>query len=956
MKEYSLRTFKLPMRIPSRVQRSQFTKMVSVKGVIFPTGYTRRDFSEVLDRILKLNERESRRLEDTWLAIAGFLAIASPGIIKGIPLNEDGRAIKGTCDRLFHWVLKSWCNQGGDWVLTHLKSLCDWALYYAVESDYSQPEIVPGSLGCSRDGWATFSFLKGGLLWGIRPTRGPYSEISREQTNFLLYEFYSLKGALPLPSKARENAALKKHRETLSSGGTTPSYLIESAKRWGRAYREKFPPKESSMKITINSSSILESSRSHGGRSEWLRNLIKETKEKFSPMVHIPGKLPYMIYSWDGTPLAFCEVSRLSLESLYVDVRTYIERIDEKTFESSTEQDESGAWQKIIIGVLLDMAASKGLVPTLSGGTCIWPCEGSTSYTGLYTVPPEIPEDFTPEIYETKASVVNEQGDKARIITILSGVLSTLLHLPRTYSYSSLEQNPQIGTIGGEGTLNSFMKKVNGHLKSHPNFDLSDKEILSLDLTRATDTFHQDLCSAISQGYFFHDSSPKILKILLPLITSSFSVEYPKDSGIQRLDESNRGIPMGNPSSWFILNCFTEFFWDLSGFLAAYAKFLKGTPEEQIERLFKKDGNLRDKFSKGLRAFPRILGDPLSSRCGDDQISICGHFRALIFENLLRLGGGIISPGVHFRSKTFGIYTKQFCHLNRDKRELSFVDILRVRALSTPDSRLPGKKEVPPSWSRGKAAFGELEWWLGDELRDKIYRSSSTFLSWRYFDFLKGARSLGIELYLPQPFGGLNYPYYRRDKIKLDGKTKRMLSILLRNDLSLSSLLKNWRLGSLWSTDLSSKMGEVVAETLEGFLSDLDTSSYERFTFEDLPKPTYPRWWEIDAYNKRIASISNFKPLKEVIDEVSGRLMDVASFNYPGASLKGVPSLRKVASRFQKIRNEILASDSYNYQSLKIQDFRELGKRMDWKMKALLVDTSGFSFLIPSLLSVVNSS
>jgi hypothetical protein len=932
--------FRLPMRIPSRdSDRSQKAK-ASRKRVVFPTGINRRLSPEVFRRVLDMKTSERKRLETTWLALAGFLAVAVPGVVKGLSLEDpEVRRVRKTCRVLYKWTLTSWVHQGGDWVLDHLKSLCDWSSYYAVESDYSPPQIVPGTLGATRDGWQTFSFLRGSFLDQVRPTRGPFRVEPQEHTNFLLYEFYSLKGALPVPSQERCTNALLKHRETLTSGGETQPEILHAAERWAHWYAKKYPPKASSSKISINSAAILESSRSKGGRSVWIRDLIKKLKEKY---FYIPEYLSeFKLFSVFGDYIG--EPTSPFIEDIYC-------KVEILPGGEEALNDASKAWEEILILYLLDMAADEGFVPRPSGGAQAWPNEEDNLYMGLYLAPPEIHlEGFKPKEYPTRASVVEEQGDKARVITILGGCLSTLLHIPRTYSYTSLGKNPQIGTISGEGTLFSFMKRVNKVLKENPDISLDGLILLSLDLSRATDTFHQDLCRSLSLGFF--KDSPMKVRILVPLATSPLSIEYPRKSRIEKVESTSRGIPMGNPTSWFLLNLFREFFWDLSRFLEAnlrHDESFRG--KKRNLRGVIKDGKLTGWSLMRMETFPSgAPTDLLTSGCGDDQISLCSLRQALIFESLLEAGGGIISPGVHFRSESFGFYTKQLCKLDRASRSLAFVDILRVRSLSSPDSRLPGKKEVPPSWSRGVAAFKELEWWKGGEYEESLYRSSCTFLFWKYSKFLKSATSYGLEVYLPQSFGGLNYPHYLRE-IRISGPTKRMLSILLRNDLSLDHLLKSHHLGSLFSADSESPMGRWVEEALEGLVSSAETRSFQGFPYSS-PQPIYPKWWTLEAVTNEITlNFPEWKPLDVVLKDISASLYDSASYRFAGPTIQGVPSLRSISSRFKRIRKAILDSDSYRYAPLRIEDFRELEKRRDWKVKSLLVNTEMFPFLLPSLL------
>lgn len=283
------------------------------------------------------------------MAFAGFLSIAVPGCVKGLPLDDpETRRFRKTVEFLYKWLLTSWIHQGSDWTLSRIKCLCDWALYYSVQSDYSEPELLSGSPGGTRDGWASFRFLNGFLLSDLRPTRGPLKREAREKTPFLFYEFYSIKGALPLPSEERCKSSFKKHRETLSSGGQTPPEMLAGAQRFMSRYREVYPPDESSAHFTINSSAVLESSRSKGGRGTWLRSYLKKFKEDDFSLSEMRKTGP--LYDCFGRFL--CTFPPDCYEDLFAEVLA----LSPEEFT----QDASKATRKRALYDLLDIASERG--------------------------------------------------------------------------------------------------------------------------------------------------------------------------------------------------------------------------------------------------------------------------------------------------------------------------------------------------------------------------------------------------------------------------------------------------------------------------------------------------------------------------------------------------------------------------------------------------------------------
>jgi len=922
--------WRIPLKVPSWGKSHRSSKAKGPrKRVVFPTGIGRRSLEkEVLEGILALKKKAKRRLEETWRAFVAAFAVILPGCVKGISLDSTRkRSTANGITRFYKWILKTWLFQGETWVLERISNLCDWALYYSTESSYSPPELKSGLIGGTRDQYLKFPWLRGELSW-ICPTVGPYaSNPEGTKTAFGLYTIYSVKGALPGPTREKIISSLKTHRSTLSSGKETPAVVVEAAERWAKAYRKRIPPDPKSVHVTISGSAICEATRKLGGRSQWIRDLLEDLKKRPSPLVSgPPGSGVYLI---DGFYLGVIPPSG-TLEVNYENF--FAEEIVDPSFGEFT-LDTSKVWTRVLTYHLFGELWEGGWVPTPQGEVF------GRHYSGFYLgCPPKIITDgFKPKPYAVNAQVVEEQGAKARVITLSPGAIATLLHLLRTYCFSSLRKDPEVGTLAGEGTLVDWMRKINKYLSENPSADISDEEILSLDLTRATDTFHQDVCAGFAKGFLEDPRTPPLVRALYPIATAGVSIVYPSWSKVEALPESNRGILMGNPSSWFFLNLFTRFHWELSGFL----KRKLGSQGN----VFKRNGEYREKALREIKSFPEgvPLADPKTNRCGDDQISLTKLQRALIFESSLVNSGAIISAGVHFRSRSYGIYTKQLCVLNRETRRVDYVDILRARTLSTPDTRLPGRKENPPEWSRGSVAFKETEWWTGGEWQDSIYRSACTFLHWRYSDFLKRVRTLGGEIYLPIGFGGLQYPHYKRE-VKLSNPTRRMISSLTRDDVSLKHLLASVGLGKLFMANTYSELGKKVRGHLEAILEEIKSDGlvFPSKSFVTADRP-FPKFGDIRAMKSFCASISEsetyLKPLPGAIDEIEAGLYEYYSYRCQPAEIQSAPSLRRVIKRFCKIREEILQQDTHEYAPLRLQSFSQLLKVKEFRMMGLMVST-----------------
>lgn len=103
----------------------------------------------------------------------------------------------------------------------------------------------------------------------------------------------------------------------------------------------------------------------------------------------------------------------------------------------------------------------------------------------------------------------------------------------------------------------------------------------------------------------------------------------------------------------------------------------------------------------------------LTVRCGDDQLAYAPSHVCRRFEELLQDSGCILSPGQHIGSERFLHFCKcTYVYEETEKGpQISYVDLLRMKQLAGPESRLPRVKEVNPTFSRGVALSSELRWW-----------------------------------------------------------------------------------------------------------------------------------------------------------------------------------------------------------------------------------------------------
>jgi len=812
--------------------------------------------------------------------------------------------------QLYFWILQSWFGQGEKWVLTRLKSICDWALYYAVESNLDRPALLPGTIGGTRDGWLTFPWSRGEMSRRLFPTVGPYKSLDAdEKSAFHLYELYGAKGALPVPSREMINDSLIKHRKLLSSGGVTDGKILAAARAYAQAYAKRFPPQPKNFQTTVSSSACTEVTLGAGGRAHYLVEIFKG-----QPPLRDDWFLFQQLFNvWGDKPQTF------------------------------VEQQESH-----VVGLCSDILFRLGGMPQVDLKDLTFKSPYGP-YTSLYIRAPKIfHEDFKAPLYGVKAEPVLEQGAKARIITVAPGPLITLLQCVREWTFSSLSKDKDIGPLTGEGTLTSFMKEANKFLSNPPpRFNLRSflrwAEILSVDLTNATDTLFLDICQALMEGFLSGcDSVPTRVSAVWKYATCPVKVVYPPHTGIQELESSSRGVEMGNPTSMFILNILNRFIYDLSRILVRYF----GCP------VLGDPGPFLDQLNE-FKVVIEPLVNSLKNQCGDDLIALNGNWESRTYENLITRCGGIISPGVHFSSKSFGIYTKQLCTLKGT--EFKFIDILRPRTLRTPDSRLPGRKENPQLWSRGSSAFNETLWWPDGD----IYRSAITYLHWTYKEFINTLRGLKMEVYLPFTLGGWNFPHFRRKVPIFSNKSKRMISILLRRGENLDELRDLERL-SIFKMEMTSEVSKLIEPFIDRFL--------DNFRKGDEKSDDSDYWWKpITSLGELkappfTASYKDFFKFKEALEKqglitfedaiagLKGRLLSSLSRFFDSPSLVGAPKLKTLSKRFNSLRDSIISRDPYwGYKELTIRsrdDLEVVIRGLKWKLNSIVFLKANFEFLL----------
>jgi hypothetical protein len=356
---------------------------------------------------------------------------------------------------------------------------------------------------------------------------------------------------------------------------------------------------------------------------------------------------------------------------------------------------------------------------------------------------PFLDVDLPDPIY--RAEAVDDCGCKARVVTIGSAAWITLGHLFRTYLYSCLEGDPEM-ILGDDAILGAFPEWF---ARVESSGGIPNWKFLSVDLTSATDTFSSDVCHSLALGVAISlEGFDKVLYrkmcILARNVSVSSLISYPDATDIIQ----ERGMMMGTPESWGILNLYNKFFTSLAEQLYLVAPL-------QVP-LSWRDPFVQEALTK-VKFAPKSLA--ISKRCGDDQV-IYGPDRVLDnYTRLISLSGAVPSPGTNAVSERYITFTQSLAQWVGGRVE--WIDIVRIISLVDWKgiNRLPSVKEVPRIWFRGLSFQLALRWWNATPWESAVRKGLLIFGQYLCSDFIKSVASQGGEPFLPTVLGGLGFPH-----------------------------------------------------------------------------------------------------------------------------------------------------------------------------------------------------
>lgn len=244
-----------------------------------------------------------------------------------------------------------------------------------------------------------------------------------------------------------------------------------------------------------------------------------------------------------------------------------------------------------------------------------------------------------------QVEIVSERGFKARVVTKSPGSAVALGHLLRKTALSSLRKDKRVSEVLRGDHLEAVSSALGDGVPG-------PVEVLSADLSAATDNLHHDVAKALWLGYcsgigLFSELRQVGLDLLGPM-----HVTYPDK---QVIESSSCGILMGLPLTWFIL-C--------------------------LANMWSADSAVSTVRSKSSRS--EGLGPQPYRICGDDLVGFWKVSVRKAYERNISLTGMKFSgPSKHLSSLFYGIFTEEVFKVSRVsiplERQNHQVRLTRVR-------------------------------------------------------------------------------------------------------------------------------------------------------------------------------------------------------------------------------------------------------------------------------------
>jgi len=764
----------------------------------------------------------SRRLKTDITALITAIGLSFPTTKR--PKAVWIKSSKPSLDSFIHWYGRTVRGCGEYEAGRALKSYATWSEWYAAgEPTGVRPKIHPLCKGRRTVRYGnediqvlTFPFLTGPLDLSAILKRFWSGKLT-EQDQVVLSQFKRFgRGLTPGNDSCKKEAIRQFHEDvtTLHSPlrDEQRERFKEGIKKYATAYSRKFSRTVRFVHTSISSSGSLLTTRKQGGRSGFAVEMVRN---------YLKSRVEFPI-----EPGTYYTVLRtvVKVSGHQYDEPDAVPTVG-RTFFGSDNPEELGNPQELILFWALSEAIDG------YGWSVEWDREPDVGgpWTGLPWLWKDSPPTIIGSAIDThliaRVCAVEEDGKKTRIVTTDSEVATTVLHVVRDILYNIIENDPG-STAHNHNTTWHFAK----------NMRTSDKrkvKIISVDKTRATDTFDLDYTEAIYDGLIEGHNMPaaqSILRCLKPFVTSPRRYLIPSE-GETSVSAKNVAhwlktgepvgffvvspsknvavVPMGAPPTYSFLTVWTSMEVDVSVSPLKINDFLS---EPYIDR-----------------RIPRLIQ-------GDDAIFIGSKRRDKKLRMICQQSGTIIGDGSHFVSGTYGVFCEEPMILSADGT-WQHKDLIKVRLLTgvncRKDPRLPAGK-VDPIITRGKAVQTILRYATTDPDGKSGTRTIAVECLDRNTGVLRSLRKSGKKenrfLTLPTFLGGLDYPSNRTDRRQwrkwVPKPLKRVISQLASPNESIQPVITR---SLLESTSWVSKHNiEIRVDYLTNLLGDVPLPKQSR--------------------------------------------------------------------------------------------------------------------------------
>jgi len=436
-----------------------------------------------------------------------------------------------------------------------------------------------------------------------------------------------------------------------------------------------------------------------------------------------------------------------------------------------------------------------------------------------------VARDRVSPIPRSSVAVVREPGLKARIVTKSEGAAVILGHMARERLFLGLRLDPALADVLSGDPDAAIRRLLPG-----------TGDVLSSDLSRATDLLPLDLVQALVEGLVASGRFREGEVIGLRACSGPQSVSWPS---LSTSAVSQRGILMGLPTSW--------------GILCLYHLFI-------LERAMRAE----EPWVPSSRGDVNPADGPKWIICGDDALTIGSSTVLDEYDRLLVETGGAPSPGKHWRSRRGrAVFLEELLcfrkeagpepHLLHPSKGRRWVDFkvdpaITLRGLACPTAGLHKGAQctVAPDLQSDLAAGAVVESLLsGGASPRKVWAVQQTL----HARALLRLRQAGIQPCLPRCLGGAGFITRRGYEVSINQvasrKHRRALAVLLNRGTAAPG---PGAFSRIWRRCSGSSVFAMAEEDAEGLLGRVPHAIRE--TAPTHPGPRGAPWYDCGPHDE----------------------------------------------------------------------------------------------------------